>query len=656
MQPFLVCIISQTQIVNLYFILVIMISPLSQPTYLRLLEQKLEQQTDPKQRLVLLDQAITQMAFTDVLKAQTLLAEQEEILKTFDNPDLRLNFHLNTAIVENQLYNYMLSEMHFKYAFKLLEERGDVKQQAEAYIDYTGVCINQKQMDVAMDYLEKATKLLAKFPDRRLSSRIVVREGYIQLLYSDYGKAIESFLEAEKEIVALDQLEIKDHYFLTLIYSGLGKIYSESNEAEKSVRAYLRVLDMCKAVNMRYRLSWHYLHVGFAFMTLEDYEEAEAYFEKAMAIVDDISQHSRAMAYANLGYCFFKRKDYKRALTSYRDAQQLFKEKGDISNLFQIERWKAELYLAVGKKKKVEDHFIKAYEYAKMRQDFKQLSAIFNDIAKFYASVGDYKNAYEYRIEQIKAEERHSSDLNSRKTMELEVKYEAEKKKQEAQLLELKATKLQLKALRAQMNPHFMYNALNSIQNYITSNDAESAAKYLAKFSILMRQSLEYSELEIIPLEKEIEFLENYLNINQKLRFEDNLNYKIEVADEIEEDIFGVPTMIIQPYVENAIEHGLRKRKNGWVTVKFSLKDEDTILCEIEDNGIGRDEARQLQEKAQYHKTHRSMGTEITQKRLNLLHPEGKKRKWVKTHDLIDKTTGKPLGTKVEVLIPIKEV
>ena len=108
------------------------------------------------------------------------------------------------------------------------------------------------------------------------------------------------------------------------------------------------------------------------------------------------------------------------------------------------------------------------------------------------------------------------------------------------------------------MNPHFMYNALNAIQNYITSNKLTDAAKYLAKFAKLMRQSLDYSDMEIISLEKEIEFLENYLLINQKLRFEDNIRYIIKVDDEIEEDIMGIPTMIIQPYIENAVWHGLR--------------------------------------------------------------------------------------------------
>jgi len=223
-------------------------------------------------------------------------------------------------------------------------------------------------------------------------------------------------------------------------------------------------------------------------------------------------------------------------------------------------------------------------------------------------------------------------------------------------MLRLQATSLQLKALRAQMNPHFMYNALNSIQNYITSKEVKDAAKYLAKFAKLMRQSLDYSDLEIISLEKEKEFLEDYLFINQKLRFRDKLRYKITMADEIEEDIIGVPTMIVQPYVENAIEHGLRTKEGGMVQVDFRLKDDYTILCTVQDNGIGRKRAKEIKEKEKTYLNHRSKGTSITEDRLRLLHNSRFVEKvFVFTSDLTnDKNEVK--GTKVEILIPIKEI
>ncbi|MEM1323116.1 MAG: histidine kinase [Bacteroidota bacterium] len=634
-----------------------MIGTITKEATLKRLEAQLDRQKDDKQRLILLDQMASHYAFTDVRKAQRLLAQQLEILKKDPQPDFQLNYHINTALIENQLYNYYLSEMHFKEAIDIVEDRGDVKQQAELYIDYAGTCMNLDEMDLAMTYLDKASKQLEVFPDRQLAARITAREGFLNLHYANYAKAIELLLEAEKQIDLLShELSLKDYYFQTLIVSGLGRVYQMNDDIEKSVRAYLKVVNMCESIGMRTRLSWHYLNIGNAYMALQDDESAEGFFQKAIGITDDISQNARAAAYANLGYLYFNKKKYQDALKLYHRAEHLYKEKSeeDYSNFSVIENWKARLYAALGRKKRAMKHFVNAFEYAKIKNDYKQLSSVCKDIAAFYAELEDYKNAYEYQLLHDEMGERYVEEVNRRMLLELEVKYEAEKKKQEAELLRLQATELQLKALRAQMNPHFMYNALNSIQNYITSNEVASAAKYLAKFAKLMRQSLDYSDMEIISLEKEVEFLEDYLFINQKLRFEAILNYEISVDDEIEEDIMGVPTMIVQPYVENAIEHGLRQKKNGLIKLSFFLQDEYTILCIVEDNGIGRKRAEELRRQDPRGLNHRSKGTLITEKRLEILNKTKRKGVFVKTVDLLEDKTDVGIGTRVEIQIPIE--
>jgi two-component system LytT family sensor kinase len=626
---------------------------------MQLLELKLEQQTDPLQRLILIDQVASHYAYTNVQRAKELLNEQMEILKTHDYPDFRLNCYLNLATIENQLYNFSGAERLFLWAIQLLDEIGNVKQLAETYIDIAGTYMNLVKMDSASAYLEKAEKLLRNFPDERLAARIVCREGFMHLHYSDYSRATELLLEADKKKTALrSQLELKDYYFLTLIHSGLGKIYEINDESEKSARAYQKVVDMCEAMGMRTRLSWHYLNLGTAYMTLSDLDSAERYFQRAIAIADDASQYARASAYANLGYCRYERKMYQEALELFDRAEGLYRQKSeeDYLNFSIIEAWRGRLFAETGQYEKAVQHFAQAFEDAQMVKDYKQLASICKDVAGFYAEISDYKNAYEYQLLQDKFGEQHLEEINKRKQLELEVKYEAEKKKQETELLRLQATRLQLKALRAQMNPHFMYNALNAIQNYITSHEVNSASKYLAKFAQLMRQSLENSDLEIITLEKEIEFLEDYLYINEKLRFQNRLEYEILVDDEIEEDILGVPTMIVQPYVENAIEHGLRSKENGKISLQFRLLDEDTILCIVEDNGIGREKARQLRDSNPQYQNYRSRGTSITEKRLQILHNSKDHQAFVKTIDLIDHGSGEALGTRVEIKIPIIEI
>ena len=623
------------------------------------LEYKLKQQKDPLQRMTLIDQLAAYYTFTNVSRGKVLLAEQRRILESHDYPDFRLNCLLSLAIIENQLYNFAEAEELFLEAIDLLEDIGNVKQLAEVYIDYAGTCMNLEKMEEAGAFLEKAAKLLRSFPDERLTARITCREGFMNLHYANYSKAIELLLEADKKKTSLKTpLNLKDFYFLTLIHSGLGKIYEINDDQEKSVAAYLKVVDMCEARGMRTRLSWHYLYVGNAYMSLGEDEKAERYFLKAIKTSDDVSEYSRAGAFANLGYCYYEKGMYEEALELFDRAEHLYKEKSaeDFKNFSIIESWRGRLFADTGQKEKATHHFAQAYEYAYLVSDYKQLSVICKDIATYYAEEGDFRSAYEYQLLQEKFGERYLEEVNKRKQWELEVKYEAEKKKQETELLRLQATRLQLKALRAQMNPHFMYNALNSIQNFITSHEVNAAAKYLAKFANLMRQSLEYSDLEIISLEKEIEFLEDYLYINEKLRFDDRLKYKIQVSDDIEEDILGVPTMIVQPYVENAIEHGLRTKKDGMIRLHFSLFDEDTILCVVEDNGVGREKARQLRAMDPYFQNYRSKGTSITEKRLQILHNSKDKKVFVETIDLLDEKTGEPLGTRVEIKIPLVEI
>jgi len=626
---------------------------------IRHLEYKLLQQTDNQQRLLLIDKLASHYAFTNIRKAQKLLAEQRKILDRYDFPDLLLNYHLNTAIVENQLYNYYLAEIHFLKAIELLDERGGIKQQAEAYIDYAGTCMNLAKMEPATKLLRRAGKQLTAFPDERLQARLVCREGYLNLHYSNFSKATELFLEADKAITTLgDDLDIKDYYFLTLIHSGLGKIYERNTEREQSVRAYLNVVHMCESMEMRSRLSWHYLNVGVGYMALNEEENAEAYFKKAINITDDVSQYARASAYANLGHCYFQKKLYNEALELYQRAEVLYKEKSprDFYNFSILESWKAQLYAETNRRRRAMKHFAAAYAYAEIIEDYRQLSDVCKNISTFYADIGDYKSAYEYLVEHDKMEELYIEQVNKRQRLELEVKYEAEKRQREAELLRLQSTKLQLKALRAQMNPHFMFNALNSIQNYITSNEVTFAAKYLSKFARLMRQALEYSDKEIISLEEEVEFLKDYLLINAKLRFEDKLEYKVIMDDDIEEDIFGVPTMIIQPYVENAIEHGLRPKNKGLIKIHFQLYDEHTICCVVEDNGIGRDRARKLQEKDPNYENHKSRGTNITERRLDILHRSTGEEVYIQTIDMKDEASQEALGTRVEIKIPIIEM
>ena len=613
------------------------------------LENSLTNATSEEQKLILLDQLVSFYSFTDIKKGEKYLAELANSLQKIKSQDILFRYHLSKAAIENQKYNYEAAINHFDNALQIVEKVGDASQQAETYIDYAGTCINTNRMELAENFLQKSKKLIRLLDNKKLMARMICREGYLKLHYGHYSEAIELFLKAEKITDSFPPpLEPKDAYFTMLVQSGLGKIHERNDDKEKSVEAYRRVIEMCEATGMKSRMAWHYLNLGNAHLALDQLTDAENHFHQAVKYNDDLNKQARASAYANLGFCKFLKNDFEDALDLYSKAEKQFE---DPYNLSIIESRRGSVYLTQQKYENALSHFLQALRYAKSIDDFKQISSVCKEIAELYAGIEDFKNAYAYQNLHHQFAEQYFEQVNIRQQMELQIKYEAEKKQQQAKMAQLQATQLQLKALRAQMNPHFMYNALNSIQHFITLHDSASAAKYLAKFANLMRKSLEYSDLEIISLEKEIEFLRDYLIINEKLRFEDLLKFEIVVDEEIEEDIIGVPTMIIQPYVENAIEHGLRSRKKGLVKIEFTFQDEDTILCIVEDNGIGRKKARELQLKDQAYQNHKSMGTSITEKRLQLLHNQTSNKVFVKTIDL-----EKPSGTRVEISIPIMEI
>ncbi|MEM6963553.1 MAG: histidine kinase, partial [Bacteroidota bacterium] len=214
-------------------------------------------------------------------------------------------------------------------------------------------------------------------------------------------------------------------------------------------------------------------------------------------------------------------------------------------------------------------------------------------------------------------------------------------------------TASQLTALRAQMDPHFIFNAMNSIQDFIVQEDKRSANHYLSQFSKLMRNILNVSDKDKIPLKKEIDYLKLYLSL-EALRFEEGFHYEFEVDDSLNVENTFIPSMLIQPFVENAIKHGLMHKegqKNLWI--RFIQK-ENYLLCEVEDNGIGREKSAMIN--ARNKKVFRSRGMSLTKERIDLLNAtnlnamkleiEDLKNKSMISDFILSSTTGKLRGNK----------
>jgi len=350
------------------------------------------------------------------------------------------------------------------------------------------------------------------------------------------------------------------------------------------------------------------------------------------------------------------------------------------------------IYRDMGDIKKSIQNYREGIRYAKKVNDYYELYWIYSDMSKMYIKQKDTANAYLTYI--LYKQYSDSTILKNRNqwVSDATIRYKVDTQQKEVQLLSLrlknqriisiafgalvplllaigflvfrgsklkakrrisemnrKISEIQQANLRQQMNPHFIFNTLNSIQYYMYQHDKLATNNYLTKFSNLIRKVLENSQHTYVPLNDELSALTLYLEL-ENIRFKDKFDYEINVDDEIDTLMYKVPTMLIQPYVENSVCHGLIPMKTkGKVKIDIKLKN-DYLLCTIEDNGIGRDAARERNTKRE--SNHNSLGTRIAATRLELVNAlYGSNLKTTYT-DLKD-AEGKAAGTLVEIHIPL---
>jgi tetratricopeptide (TPR) repeat protein len=244
---------------------------------------------------------------------------------------------------------------------------------------------------------------------------------------------------------------------------------------------------------------------------------------------------------------------------------------------------------------------------------------------------------YRTRIRQLKLSSQLVQQKNEQQIKEAEFQH--------------KLGDITLSALRSQMNPHFIFNCLNSIKLYAAQNDSKAASDYLTKFSRLIRQMLENSRSERISLTNEMQSLELYIQM-EAMRFKEKLQYQITVDKNIDSDYIEIPPLLIQPYVENAIWHGLmQKEEGGHIAIHLSKNENDDMLtATVTDNGIGRKKATEIKSKSAT--KHKSYGMKVTSERIALINQVYNSNTTVEVTDLYSEN-GEPTGTTVVIQIPI---
>ena len=242
----------------------------------------------------------------------------------------------------------------------------------------------------------------------------------------------------------------------------------------------------------------------------------------------------------------------------------------------------------------------------------------------FFAGIGYL--VYKWRIGQVRKEER------------LKAEYER------------KLTDVEMSALRAQMNPHFIFNSLNSIEYYIITNEQEKAVDYLSRFSRLIRLILQNSKSTIVPLKDDLEALKLYIEI-EAMRFDNKFDYEVKMEKGLDPETVKIPPLLLQPFVENSIWHGLMQKKDEKGKIDLTLRRSNGhLVCLIEDNGIGREAAQQLKSKSASRR--KSYGMKITSDRLSMLNKLAGADASINIFDLKNED-GSAAGTRVELVIPI---
>ncbi|MFT3910791.1 MAG: histidine kinase [Ferruginibacter sp.] len=231
-------------------------------------------------------------------------------------------------------------------------------------------------------------------------------------------------------------------------------------------------------------------------------------------------------------------------------------------------------------------------------------------------------------------------------------KAEEEKQRATIELLQnkQKATESRLQSLRLQMNPHFLFNALNSVQQMILADEEMVATKYLSRFSKLLRAILVHSDKETISLREELEILKLYVEL-ESIRFKESFQYKIECDENIDAEEIKIPTLLVQPFVENAIWHGLMHKEGDRCLLVEFTEQGDFIKCIIEDNGIGRKRSAEMKNIAGQEKKHTSKGIEVSKERLKTLRATDGREGSINIVDITG-NDGEAAGTRIEINFP----
>ena len=466
-----------------------------------------------------------------------------------------------------------------------------------------------KQYDLAIERFKKSQEI----------EKSINNELGLAINYQNIGYAIDAQGNFDKALVYFKKsLEINNKinniFGQIICKSSIANMYIKQGKPREAIQLIDGNLVTAKKLGNKKYLSYEYLNLGWAQSKLGLYTEAEKNLNKGLEIGKKYNLSSTlSYAYSHLSELYQNKKEYKTAIKFYKLSDEFEKK---ISNERTIQY--------------VNDLIIK-YDSERQNNEIKNLAKQ-NEISKLQL----IKNRNIWIIVIVTF------------LLLLAILYFLYRQR----LLEKQKRILTLEqeVLRTQMNPHFIFNALNSIKHYIINNEQKNAVHYLNKFSKLVRKILESSTLKEVTLQEELETMDLYMNI-ENIRFSNEINYSINVDENIDLSKIKVPPLVLQPFLENALWHGLSSKK-GDKRIKLSVfkPSKDFIQINIEDNGIGRKASSMIKSNKVINR--KSIGIELTKERLNNFIKDFHNPFSLIFNDLLDDEKN-PKGTKVALKIPV---
>jgi len=602
-----------------------------------------------------------------IQEARTYADSLYLLSKRAGNPAGMGRSYLRLGNLEKILGNYPVALHYLDSALKYYEPLEDTDKIADILYDLGAIHRSMGNYELSLPYYYRVLEI-SKMENNQVSEASTLTSiGIVHRLLKQYDAALENYTRAVEMLEKLDKPTR-----LAAALSGMGSVYAELADYPQAGQYYRRSLAVNEKLGNQREIGYNLSNLGHLEETRGAYTEALDYYLRALRIRGKIPRkEDLALAYRNVGAAYLK-------LDQLEKSADYLKKGLAISNEIHATPISRDIYGMLGKiseKKKdyasalrYQRHFMAAKDSVVNAESEKQLA---NARTRFELQQREneilllqQQNTLQEQIldRQTLVKQASLAGLALLTAVAILIIYMYRQRLRSQRSIAFKdqeirevnhqrqLSELEMKALQAQINPHFIFNCLNSINQMIQSNQNEHASKYLAKFGKLIRMILENAESVEVSLKDELQLLEAYIQL-EGLRFEGKINYEISFKNSLDPENTFLPSMLIQPFVENAIWHGLLNRPNpddGLISIAFEQQD-DELICEIVDNGIGRQKAIELKKPTIW--KGKSLGLKLTEERLKLM-GSALKSQLVKIADLKD-NTGEALGTRVTVIIPM---